>query len=110
MSGVRYPETDATRHSVQGRIAAAAEWGRRHGVTVWAGEFGAYPAAAPRADRLLWLHDVREAFERYGIGWAVWSYDESLGLDRRRDPDSGRITLDWDSARALGLRTPAALV
>jgi hypothetical protein len=77
-------------------------------VPVWAGEFGAYPAVAPRADRLRWLYDVRTALERYDIGWAVWSYDESLGLDRRIGGD-GRISIDLDSARALGLRTPDAV-
>src|SRR5439155_14989569 len=46
---------------VEQRIASAADWARRHGVAVWAGEFGAYPAVAPRADRLRWLHDVRVA-------------------------------------------------
>ena len=106
---MRYPGTRQTRPYIAGRIAAAAEWARRQGVPVWVGEFGAYPAVAPPADRLLWLRDVRDAFERSGIGWAVWSYDESLGLDRRRDPDSGRVTIDWASARALGLTTPDAL-
>jgi hypothetical protein len=105
LSGVRYHAP----HHVDRRIASAAEWSRRHGVPVWAGEFGAYPAAAPRQDRLRWLHDVRAALERHGIGWAVWSYDESLGLDRRAD-GAGRISVDWDSARALGLRTPESVV
>ena len=109
LSGVRYPGTRQTRPYIARRIAAAAEWARSRGVPVWAGEFGAYPAVAPAADRLLWLRDVRDAFERSGMGWAVWSYDESLGLDRRRDPDSGRVTIDWASARALGLGTPDAL-
>jgi endoglucanase len=103
-SGVRY----RAPHLVNRRVASAAEWSRRHGVPVWAGEFGAYPAVAPRPDRLRWLYDVRTALERHGIGWAVWSYDESLGLDRRLD-SGGRITLDWDSARALGLRGPGAV-
>lgn len=92
-------------HHVEGRIASAAEWARRYGVPVWAGEFGAYPGAAARGDRLRWLYDVRTALERHGIGWAVWSYDESLGLDRLIDA-AGAINIDWDSARALGLRTP----
>ena len=104
LAGVPYT---AQAH-VERRIASAGEWANRHGVPVWAGEFGAYPAVAPRADRLRWLYDVRTALERHNIGWAVWSYDESLGLDRRIDP-TGRITLDWDSARALGLRVPESV-
>jgi hypothetical protein len=105
MSGVRY----GSPQRVNRRIALAAEWGRRYGVPVWAGEFGAYPAVAPRGDRLRWLYDVRTAFERNGIGWAVWSYDESLGLDRRVDAGGG-ISIDWDGARALGLQTPEGVV
>ena len=101
LSGVRYPPPWPSRRFVEKRIALSAAWAERHGVPVWAGEFGAYPPAAPRPDRLRWLHDVRVACERHGIGWCVWSYDESLGLDRRLD-DSGRVAIDWESARALG--------
>ena len=103
MKGVRYAAADHVRR----RIALAAEWGARFGVPVWAGEFGAYPPAAPRQDRLRWLHDVRTSLEDHGIGWAVWSYDESLGLDRRVD-GNGEITIDADSAAALGFRLPGA--
>lgn len=102
LSGVRYRAAGALH--IERRIAAAAEWARQHGVAVWAGEFGAYPAVAPRLDRLRWLYDVRTALERHGIGWAVWSYDESLGLDRRLD-GAGRVAIDWETAAALGLRT-----
>jgi hypothetical protein len=103
LSNVRYPPLAATR--IEHRISAAAQWAARHQVPLWAGEFGAYPLVAPRVDRLRWLRDVRSAFERHNIGWAVWSYDESLGLDRRVD-SAGNVTLDWDSAAALGLRVP----
>jgi aryl-phospho-beta-D-glucosidase BglC (GH1 family) len=105
MSNVRYPETSRSKRDIARRIRSAATWAARYGVPVWAGEFGAYPAVAPAADRLRWLRDVRGAFEESDIGWAVWSYDESLGLDRRIDP-AGRIAIDWDSAAALGLRVP----
>jgi aryl-phospho-beta-D-glucosidase BglC (GH1 family) len=107
MSQVRYPEISRSRRDVATRIRSAAAWGARYGVPVWAGEFGAYPAVAPAADRLRWLRDVRAALEQSRIGWAVWSYDESLGLDRRPG-SAGRIAIDWDSAAALGLRTPPA--
>ena len=105
MRGVRYPETPRAAGHVGARVAAAAEWGARHNVPVWCGEFGAYPPHAPRADRLRWLYDVRTALERHHIGWAVWSYDESLGLDRTVGP-VGRVRIDRESAAALGLRVP----
>ena len=103
LKGVRYPSSPREARRLDRRIAAAAQWAARHGVPVWAGEFGAFPAVAPRDDRLRWLHDVRTAFDRHAIGWAVWSYDESLGLDRRLAA-SGDVLIDWDTARALGLR------
>ena len=103
MSGVPYEPHQATR--VEQRVALAARWGRQYRVPVWAGEFGAFPDVAPRPDRHRWLHDVRAACERHGIGWAVWSYDESLGLDRRLDP-GGKILIDWGAAAALGLDVP----
>jgi hypothetical protein len=108
MRNVHYPASPQQARHVERRIAAAADWARRHNVPVWAGEFGAYPAYAPKNDRLHWLFDVRTALERHGIGWAVWSYDESLGLDRVRD-ETGAPRVDWDSAAALGLRTPGAV-
>ena len=107
MRGVRFPGQRGTPRYIERRLAAAADWGKRHGAAVWAGEFGVYPAVAPRADRYLWLHSFRTMAEVFGIGWAVWSYDESLGLDRRVG-DDGRIVLDWDAAAALGFATPPA--
>jgi len=105
---VRYPATPRQALHVGRRIASAAEWARRFSVPLWAGEFGAYPPHAPRLDRLRWLYDVRTALQHHGIGWAVWSYDESLGLDRTID-QAGAIRLDSDSAAAIGLRVPGAL-
>jgi aryl-phospho-beta-D-glucosidase BglC (GH1 family) len=108
MRNVCYPSSPQQARHVDCRIASAADWARRHNVPVWAGEFGAYPPHAPKNDRLRWLYDVRTALERHGIGWAVWSYDESLGLDRTVDP-TGSVRVDWDSAAALGLRAPGAV-
>jgi aryl-phospho-beta-D-glucosidase BglC (GH1 family) len=108
MRNVRYPATPQQARHVERRIASAAEWARRHNVPVWAGEFGAYPPYAPKNDRLRWLYDVRTALDRHGIGWALWSYDESLGLDRVRN-ETGALRVDWDSVAALGLRAAGAV-
>ncbi len=83
------------------RIALAAEWGRSHGVPVIAGEFGARSQLNPPA-RLAWLRTVRQACESNRIGWALWGYDDSFGLDVRRPPGN-RPKLNTAVLEALGL-------
>ena len=90
---------DAAR--VEREIARAAAWGRRHGVALTCNEFGVYRAYAPAADRLRWITDARMAFERHGIGWAMWDYAGGFGVAVRKE---GRAELDPDTAAALGLR------
>lgn len=86
---------------LSGRIAAAAAWGRRHGVPVLAGEFGASAALNPAA-RTAWLRAVRTACEAEGIGWALWGYDDVMGFGLPRPPGLSPV-LDPDVLRALGL-------
>jgi Cellulase (glycosyl hydrolase family 5) len=70
------------------------------------GEFGAlrsdsrYTAAKP-ADRVRYIHDVREAVEAKGFSWAFWNLFDSMGL-----MDDLTRTLDPDLIGALGLMMP----
>jgi hypothetical protein len=41
-------------------------------------EFGCYQRTIAPAVRYRYLQDVRETFESHGIGWAYWSYNETL--------------------------------
>lgn len=95
---------DAAR--VSGLIDRAAAWGRQHHVPVFLGEFGATTALRPAA-RLAWIRTVREAAERDGMGWALWGYDDVMGLvvdrGRLRLPGPGP-PLDPGLLTALGLR------
>ena len=84
------------------RLAAAAEWGRRHHVAVLLGEFGATDRLNAPA-RLAWLGAVRTAAERNGIGWALWGYDDSMGFSISRPPGA-HPRLDAGVLRALGMR------
>jgi endoglucanase len=76
------------------RLAAVSGWAERYGVRVMCGEFGALRQAAPPADRVRWLRDVRTLLERDSIGWSVWDYasagfglvDPRSGAARRPDP------------------------
>ncbi|WP_158928901.1 glycoside hydrolase family 5 protein [Acidisphaera sp. S103] len=89
------------------RIAAtidqAATWGRLHHVRLLAGEFGASTALNAPA-RTAWLKTVRAAFEARGIGWALWGYDDVMGLAVSRPP-SRRPALDRAVLYALHMTT-----
>jgi endoglucanase len=88
---------------VTAAIERAAAWGRLHHVPVLAGEFGASAALNLNA-RLAWFHSVRTAFEARGIGWALWGYDDIMGLAVRRPPEA-RPVLDRAVLTALGMTT-----
>jgi hypothetical protein len=92
---------DAPR--IAGTIERAAAWGRLHHVHLLAGEFGASAALNPPA-RLAWLRTVHEALESRGIGWALWGYDDVMGLAVARPPGL-RPRLDRPVLTALGLTT-----
>lgn len=92
---------DAPR--VGATIDRAAAWGREHHVRLLAGEFGASADLNPAA-RTAWLGTVRDAFETRGIGWALWGYDDVMGLAVSRPPGP-RPVLDRAVLTALGMTT-----
>ena len=55
-------------------------WNKSHGgrLKIWCAEFGCYQRTVRPEDRYQYLRDVRTAFETYNIGWAYWSYNETL--------------------------------
>ena len=83
------------------RIAAVGAWAQRYHVTVIAGELGASLRLNPIA-RSAWLSAVRRACEQQGIGWALWGYDDVMGLGMH--PPLDQRPLDEVTLRALGLR------
>jgi endoglucanase len=82
-------------------IGQAAAWGAQHNVRLICNEFGVYKPFAMQDDRWQWFADVITLLEGYGIGWAMWEYDDSFGLVERR---GDRVQLDTDLAAALGLQ------
>jgi endoglucanase len=90
---------DAAR--VAAPIERAASWGRLHHVQLLAGEFGASAALNPAA-RIAWLRTARTAFETRGIGWALWGYDDVMGLAVPRPPGPAPV-LDAAVLTALGM-------
>jgi len=51
--------------------------------------------------RAQWLHDMRVAFEKNNIGWAMWDYQTNFGVVTKKD--GGPATPDMDVVKALGL-------
>jgi endoglucanase len=84
-------------------VDRAAAWGRQHHVHLLAGEFGASAELNPAA-RIAWLAAVRDAFDTRGIGWALWGYDDVMGLAVGRPPGP-RPRLDRAVLTALGMTT-----
>ena len=83
------------------RIRPAAVWARAQHVRLLAGEFGA-SAALNSAARMAWLHAVSAAFTEANIPWALWGYDDVMGLNVPRPPPPHPL-LDPAVLQALGM-------
>lgn len=92
---------DAQR--VEKTIEFAARWSQMHHVPVYCGEFGVFRSFAPPADRAHWIHDMRVAFEKNHIGWAMWDYQGGFGAVTKKN---GTATPDAQVLEALGLHAP----
>jgi endoglucanase len=92
---------DASR--IGATVDRAVAWARRYNVRLLAGEFGA-SAVLNQAARLAWLRTVRNAFETRGVGWALWGYDDVMGLAVSRPPGP-RPALNQSVLTALGMTT-----
>ena len=82
------------------------QWNQAHGgrLRIWCAEFGCYQQTVAAADRCRYLQDVRTAFEANGIGWAYWSYNETLTVmtpDRTPFGPADRQTPDQQLLQAL---------
>ena len=98
-----YGHSDWNAKGIADRLAFAAAWGREHGVPVICNEFGAFRDTAPKDSRTRYLHDVRAGLEQSGMGWAMWDWSGNFGLVEHHD---GKVVVDPDNARALGLTPP----
>ena len=75
-----YGEERWNRDKIAARARRLVDWNNSHGggLKIWCAEFGCYQRTIDAAARYRYLQDVREAFESHGIGWAYWSYNETL--------------------------------
>lgn len=69
-----------TAATLAASIARAGTWAQHNHASILVGEFGASSALNHRA-RLAWLAAARSAFAANGFGWALWGYDDPMGLD-----------------------------
>jgi aryl-phospho-beta-D-glucosidase BglC (GH1 family) len=86
---------------IDAEMSVAAAWGKRWHVPVTCNEFGVFREAATPEDRAAWIHDVRTALEKYGMGWAMWDYAGGFSVVNAKD---GTRVPDDATLRALGLK------
>jgi endoglucanase len=72
------------RDRMRKEIQPALEFGRKHGATLWVGEFGCTRWAA---GSLKYLEDCLDLWEGEKLGWAYYSYREWYAMDLERDPE-----------------------
>ncbi len=97
---IRYGRDHWDAARIDTEITQVADWAQHNGVPVVCNEFGVYRAYADPQDRAAWIHDVRTALERHGMGWTMWDYSGSFGVVIKKD---GRSVPDEVTLRALGL-------
>lgn len=106
----RYGRESWNEDRLRSDLARAADWGKQHNVPVFCGEFGVYRKVSPQADRLRWIHDMRESLESLGIGWSMWDYETDFGLITYAEPSWRRgIVVDSGCLESLGLDAKAVL-
>jgi endoglucanase len=98
---IRYGHEHWDAARIESEMEQAAEWARRRGVPLVCNEFGVYRQYSDPQDRAAWLHDVRTALEKNGIGWAMWDYSGSFGVVTKKD---GKVVADENVLRALGMK------
>jgi endoglucanase len=77
-----YGDPGWNRRRIAARVERLAHWNKSHGggLKIWCAEFGCYQRTIDPAERRRYIQDVREIFEKNGIGWAYWSYNETLTI------------------------------
>jgi endoglucanase len=61
-------------------FAPAIEYAAKHGLQLYCGEFGCYPPAADKQERLAYYHDFIHVLETNGIAWSNWEYKGDFGI------------------------------
>jgi hypothetical protein len=108
-----YRASDFDDRTIAADFAQVARWAKSRGIAadhILLGEFGANQTALQltgtgAAERAQWFHDVSQAAETNGFGWAVWAY-RGGGFALARGDIADEI--DPQIADALALRAGRA--
>lgn len=98
-----YADKNWNAETLRARVKNAADWGERHNVPLWCGEFGAYRETTPPASRQAWFTDLTTALRESNIGWCMWDYAGGFALVHG---EPGARSFHEDTAAAVGL-TPS---
>jgi endoglucanase len=97
---LRYGEDNWNAGRIDRELALAAAWAAKHRVYITCNEFGAFRKVAKPADRVSWLHDMRMALEKNGIGWTMWDYAGGFAVVNKTN---GQAQREPELLKALGL-------
>lgn len=97
---LRYGEDNWNAGRIDRELALAAAWAAKHRVYITCNEFGAFRKVTKPADRVAWVHDMRMALEKNGIGWTMWDYAGGFAVVNK---SNGQAQREPDLLKALGL-------
>ena len=98
---LRYGEDNWNAGRIDRELGLAAEWAAKHHVYITCNEFGAFRKVSKTTDRLAWLHDMRMALEKHGIGWTMWDYAGGFAVVNK---SNGQAQKEPELLKALGLQ------
>ena len=98
---LRYGEENWNGARIDRELGMAAAWAAKHHVMITCNEFGAFRKYSRGSDRVTWLHDMRIALEKHGIGWTMWDYAGGFAAVNKTN---GQAQEDPELLKALGLR------
>jgi aryl-phospho-beta-D-glucosidase BglC (GH1 family) len=99
----KYGREQWNKSKLADRFKQGIDWGAKHQVPLYCGEFGVFPQHAKPEHRSNWFRDFGEVLSANKIGWAIWGWDEGFGLNRRWV--NGKLVVDSVVSQALGLKT-----
>ncbi|MGQ9479757.1 MAG: glycoside hydrolase family 5 protein, partial [Thermoproteota archaeon] len=77
--GRTWTGTEAEKRQIRRELDIAAQWAKKHNITIFMGEFGAY-SKADMDSRVRWTYFVAREAEERGIPWCYWEFCSGFGV------------------------------